>query len=223
MEGTFIEWLNSIHPAIPIALAIVVVIGGFLAASYKKIAGFKNWYDHRKEEKFKKDEEERLFRSRMNGFFTDFERLNSKVDDLALDQKQSNETSNKKIEELNEYVKNEGERSRQGDEKLAKRLEQHETNMNSVFQKIDGISEVMDLLVESDKDDISSFITDEYYKCIKQGYVEIYKLKVIESRYQSYLKENGDSFIEGLMNEIRSLPKTPSSKVTTSNLKAVKK
>lgn len=78
------------------------------------------------------------------------------------------------------------------------------------------LSEIMDrinLLVESDKDDIKSFITKEHhYYCYEKGWIDDYSLDCLERRYNHYKIEGGNSYIGELMEELRELSKNPPNK-----------
>jgi hypothetical protein len=68
----------------------------------------------------------------------------------------------------------------------------------------------IDLLIVSDKDDIKSFITREHhYFCYQKQWIDDYSMDCIEKRFQHYKDEDGNSFAEDLMNELRALPKRP--------------
>ena len=99
----------------------------------------------------------------------------------------------KKIDKLFDYNHKEIEHLKKEDAKLQERL-------NNLNTKID-------VLLESDKDDIKAWITEQYYKFTKQGSIDSYSLDCIERRYDHYKQENGNSFIKTLMEEIRTLPK----------------
>lgn len=64
------------------------------------------------------------------------------------------------------------------------------------------------LLMESDKDDIKSWITEKHhYFCYEKGYIDDYSLDCIEKRFKHYKDEGGNSFVEDLMDDLRHLPK----------------
>ena len=75
----------------------------------------------------------------------------------------------------------------------------------------DYISNMMrkiNILIDSDKDDIKSFITKEHhFYCYEKHWIDDYSLDCIERRYKHYQEENGNSFVADLMKEIRQLPK----------------
>lgn len=78
-------------------------------------------------------------------------------------------------------------------------------------EDIKQLSSHLDLLMESDKDDIKAWITREHhYFCYTLGYIDDYSLDCIEKRYKHYQDEGGNSFIADLMKELRALPKRAS-------------
>ena len=78
----------------------------------------------------------------------------------------------------------------------------------AVATQVSNLTNKIDILVESDKDDIKAFITREYhYFCEQKGWIDDYSMDCIEKRYSHYVEEKGNSFVKTLMNEIRQLPK----------------
>lgn len=74
---------------------------------------------------------------------------------------------------------------------------------------INEIKDSIDLLMESDKDDIKAWITEKHhYFCYQLKCIDDYNLDCIEKRFNHYQHEGGNSFVEQLMEEIRALPKT---------------
>ena len=75
------------------------------------------------------------------------------------------------------------------------------------FKKIEALIE---MLIESDKEDIKSFITLQHHKFVyEQEWIDDYSMECLEKRYAIYEREHGNSFVLGLMNELRALPKRP--------------
>lgn len=87
------------------------------------------------------------------------------------------------------------------------KLEKNQAEMMATMEKL---SNKIDALIDSDKDDIKSFLVKEHhYFCYQRGWVDDYSLDCCEKRYKHYVQEGGNSFIEDMMNEIRNLPKQP--------------
>lgn len=101
------------------------------------------------------------------------------------------------------------------EEELERKLQRESQVMNtlSANQKatdsiLQDLSAKIDMLIDSDKDDIKSYITREHhYFCYQVGWIDDFSLDCLERRYQHYADEGGNSFIEGFMDELRALPK----------------
>ena len=92
-------------------------------------------------------------------------------------------------------------------EERIKKLEENQIEINKTLQKLNN---KIDILVESDKDDIKSFLTrNHHYYCYTQKWIDDFTLDCCEKRYRHYKDEGGNSFISGFMDDLRSLPKMP--------------
>lgn len=81
-------------------------------------------------------------------------------------------------------------------------------------EAIDKMAESVNLLIQSDKDDIKAWITEKHhYYCYQLKYIDDFSLDCIEKRYAHYKQEGGNSFIEDLMKDLRSLKKVSSTLV----------
>ena len=102
-------------------------------------------------------------------------------------------------------------------EQIEKRVTKLETGQTEVLtaisnltDNVDTLANNVDLLISSDRDAIKAFITSQHHHlCYEQKWIDDYTLDCIEKRYDHYVEEHGNSFIEQLMNEIRALPKMP--------------
>lgn len=103
----------------------------------------------------------------------------------------------------------------QEQEKINQRITNNESSINqlvevnkSTEQKIINLSSLIQILIDSDKDDIKSWITEKHhYFCYDLGYIDDYNYQCIEARYKHYKDEKGNTFIDGFMEDIRALPK----------------
>lgn len=94
------------------------------------------------------------------------------------------------------------------------KLYEEKKKVDDTFAKIDRtfekINQRIDMLIESDKEDIKSYITEKHHFFVyRQCWIDDYSMECLERRFAVYTQEHGNSFVEGLMNEIRSLPKQP--------------
>lgn len=83
-------------------------------------------------------------------------------------------------------------------------------NQNELIQQYAQLSQRLDMLIESDKDSIKSFLTDKHhYFCYEQKWIDDYSLECCERRFAHYQHEGGNSYIEGFMTDLRALPMLP--------------
>lgn len=74
-------------------------------------------------------------------------------------------------------------------------------------EQIDKMAKSISILIKSDRDDIKAWITEKHhYFCYDLGYIDDYNLQCVEARYKHYKEEDGNTFIDELMKDIRALP-----------------
>lgn len=116
----------------------------------------------------------------------------------------------KKAEEelKNHYIKcqNQHLETAQWYEDLNQKLDGFTENIN---EKIDSLKEDIDRLTVSDMHDIKSWIVDKHHKYIKLGWIDDFTMDTIEQRFSDYTLEGGNSYIAGLVKELRELPHVP--------------
>ena len=96
----------------------------------------------------------------------------------------------------------------QQSKEITNNLSEQIKEINDIKDAIKNLSKKIDILTESDKDDIKAFITRQHHYFVYQrGWIDDYSLDCIEQRYRHYQEEGGNSFINTLMKEIRALPK----------------
>ena len=119
-----------------------------------------------------------------------------------------------KPEELEKKIMQEAETREKQIHELEVRREQDSTKLreqiSGVASQVSNLTDKINLLVESDKDDIKAFITREYhYFCEQKGWIDDYSMDCIEKRYGHYIEERGNSFVKQLMEQLRALPRKP--------------
>ena len=83
-------------------------------------------------------------------------------------------------------------------------------NQTELIQQYAQLSQRLDMLIESDKDSIKSFLTDKHHHfCYEQKWIDDYSLECCERRFSHYQHEGGNSYIEGFMADLRALPMLP--------------
>ena len=86
-------------------------------------------------------------------------------------------------------------------EELSSKQQECETKLNDIYK-------LVQILINSDKDDIKAWITEKHhFFCYQRGCIDDFSLDCIEKRYAHYQEENGNSFVGDMMKEIRALPR----------------
>lgn len=90
------------------------------------------------------------------------------------------------------------------------RCQELDAKLDAISKAITETNDRIDELTESDMYDIKYSIVQAYHHFVdKQKWIDDFSLSVLESRFEIYEAEGGNSFIHDLMREIRSLPKKP--------------
>ena len=73
-------------------------------------------------------------------------------------------------------------------------------------EQLEKQQKTLDMLVESDRDDIKSWLVQQYHYFMKLGSIDDFSKDTIEKRAAHYFIEGGNSYIEDLLKQIRKLP-----------------
>lgn len=99
----------------------------------------------------------------------------------------------------------------QNEEKRIANLEAMEQNNEDTIQQVQtDVEEIklnVGLLIDSDKDDIRAWITDKYHHFVELNCIDDFTLDCLERRFRSYKKEGGNTYVDGMMEELRRLPR----------------
>lgn len=82
----------------------------------------------------------------------------------------------------------------------------------TINTRLNNIENSIKRLTDSDMHDIKGWIVEKHHSLTMQGWVDDFTMDTIEKRYSDYKAEGGNSYIKGLMEEIRSLPHTSGKK-----------
>lgn len=80
--------------------------------------------------------------------------------------------------------------------------------VESITSEVNNVNEKLNLLTQSDMHDIKSWIVEKHHKYMRKGWVDDFTMDTIEKRYSDYVAENGNSYVGGLVTELRGLPHT---------------
>ena len=122
-----------------------------------------------------------------------------------------NKDYNKKKDEetLHEYYEkciNQHDESIKCYNALNDKIDEFAENIN---QKVGNVEDQVAQLVDSDRNDIKSWIVEKHHELIKKSWVDDFTMDNIERRFADYVAEGGNSYVEGLVNELRALPHVP--------------
>lgn len=208
MHASFTEFLNSNFGG-GTMIAIIAALCSFILSA---IVAVVKWYNVLRK-KFDDEVEKRVHDEREN-----MEALQQEQAKEAATQESINNLCNtveqlsSKIEKITESVESlqtkmdisisSLEKTNKKEDNAITKLQENIENLSNSLNEIQKDTE---LLKDSDKDDIKAFITREYNYWYPKKCIDIYSLKAIESRYDKYLKENGNTFVKDLMTRIRTI------------------
>lgn len=213
MEDSFIEFLNSLgHPFgtwIGAFLGGITIISGIIFAIIK----VKKNYDKKISDQSLKAEYDKNFRESMQTVANTVTSIQTDMTNLIAQHESSITEINTKLEDVWSAVLESQRDSKEGDIALENQIKSYESTLDKLSLKLSNMDEKTNLLIESDMESIKSFIIDKYYQAQEDGYIRLHVLQGLELRYAKYLQENGNTYIEKLMSEIRKMPNDPPTQV----------
>ena len=211
MEESFLDWLNSFGH--PIGTYIAIIIGGvtLIAGVLAAIRTVKKKYDDHIAEKLLKETEEKEFKKTMQQMVSQVSSIQSDLTDLSTKYDNSITEINSKIDDVWSAVIESQKDSKEGDVVLENQIKSYEEVLDNLSIKLSNMDEKTTMLIDSDKEEIKSFIIDKYYQAKNDGYIELHVLQGLELRFAKYLQENGNTYVGRLMNAIRKMPNDPPS------------
>ena len=211
MEESFLDWLNSFGH--PIGTYIAIIIGGvtLIAGVLAAVRTVKKKYDDHISEKLLKETEEKEFKKTMQQMVSQVSSIQSDLTDLSTKHDNSITEINSKIDDVWSAVIESQKDSKEGDVVLENQIKSYEEVLDNLSIKLSSMDEKTTMLIDSDKEEIKSFIIDKYYQAKNDGYIELHVLQGLELRFAKYLQENGNTYVGRLMNAIRKMPNDPPS------------
>ena len=218
MEGNFIDFLNSF--GIPLGTWLAIIIGGIavISAIIKAVKEIKKKYDKYLVTKVNKEKEEKEFRESMLTVANNVTTIQTNIDALSKQQQNQQQEIHTKLDEVWNAIVASQKDSRDGDIALENQIKNYVTTIDNINIKLSAVDDKTNLLIDSDKEGIKSFITDKFYEAKEKGYIELHVLETLELRYKKYLQENGNTYVKKLMDTLRMLPNEPNQvRSSTSN------
>lgn len=98
-------------------------------------------------------------------------------------------------------------------EKAEKEFQTFLKQQSEINDNLSALVKKVNILLESDKEDIKAYVTEKHHFYIHRGWIDDFTLECIEKRFQCYKEEDGNSFVENLVNDLRKLPRQPPTNV----------
>lgn len=192
MNEYIVNFLNSIP--LGTALVVIIAVAGTFFATYKKFKKYKDIYDQQVITENQRRLEEDTYKSKVN-------ELSDKIDVLA-------DTINNKLDQVNKDIEQNHTINNNKINEMSREIQKHTLELTEIKKSLEGTNDKVKLLVESDKEDIKAYVTQEYNKWIPQGHIDLITLQSIEARYSKYVEEKGNGFVKKMIDDLRNLPTT---------------
>lgn len=79
----------------------------------------------------------------------------------------------------------------------------------TIETKIEEQQDILDLLIDSDKDQIKSAIVKDYHRFMEKGWIDDFSMDALEKCFTHYRDEGGNTYVCDLMKDLRTLPHHP--------------
>lgn len=100
------------------------------------------------------------------------------------------------------------ERHLMSPEKAKKEREEMKQAIDKNVERLDEMQQMFSLIIDSDRQAIKAWIISVHHEhCVERKYIDDYTMDAVEQRYAIYQKENGNSFVHQLVDELRELHK----------------
>lgn len=208
MESEFLQWLDSFPGHLGTILAVTISGVGLITALVTSIMKLKKEYEQRIVDMTRKEETDRKFKDDISEMIREVKILKDNSEFLSQQYAETQRELNGKIDNLTVMMEETKQKDRDQDSMLETKMTELNTTMSDFRKDINANKDQLDVLIASDKESIKSFIVSCYYQAKSDGYVNSHLMQIIEERYETYKKENGNSYVGGLMNELRVFPHT---------------
>ena len=185
MEPTIIDWLNQYNIKVGSIVIVIGIIVLIISTIYKGHQQYDKLLEDMVQRRIKKEEEDKEeeeqfvhISTTLNKLSDDIEKLSVRMDDI-----------NNRLGNSEDFVSN------------------TDKMITYIQRELDVQKRNTELLIDSDRENIKSLLLSNYYRWTKIGKIDLYTLNTLEEKFKKYKKENGNTFVEDLMKQMRSLPK----------------
>lgn len=208
MESEFLQWLDSFPGHLGTILAVIIGGVGLITALVTSIMKLKKEYEQRIVDMTRKEETDRKFKDDISEMIREVKILKDNTEFMSQQYAETQRELNGKIDNLTVMIEETKQKDKDQDSMIETKMIELNTTMSDFRKDINANKDQLDVLIASDKESIKSFIVSCYYQAKSDGYVNSHLMQIIEERYETYKKENGNSYVGGLMNELRAFPHT---------------
>ena len=206
MESEFLQWLDSFPGHLGTILAVTIGGVGLITALVTSIMKLKKEYEQRIVDMTRKEETDRKFKDDISEMIREVKILKDNTEFMSQQYAETQRELNGKIDNLTVMMEETKQKDRDQDSMLETKMTELNTTMSDFRKDINANKDQLDVLIASDKESIKSFIVSCYYQAKSDGYVNSHLMQIIEERYETYKKENGNGYITGIMHELRAFP-----------------
>lgn len=208
MESEFLRWLDSFPGHLGTFLAVIIGGVGLITALVTSIMKLKKEYEQRIVDMTRKEETDRKFKDDISEMIREVKILKDNTEFMSQQYAETQRELNGKIDNLTVMIEETKQKDKDQDSMIETKMTELNITMSDFRKDINANKDQLDVLIASDKESIKSFIVSCYYQAKSDGYVNSHLMQIIEERYETYKKENGNSYVGGLMNELRAFPHT---------------
>lgn len=206
MESEFLQWLDSFPGHLGTFVAVIIGGVGLITALVTSIMKLKKEYEQRIVDMTRKEETDRKFKDDISEMIREVKILKDNSEFLSQQYAETQRELNGKIDNLTLMAEETKQKDRDQDTMVENKINELNATLADFRKDINANKDQLDVLISSDKESIKAFIVGSYYQAKSDGYVNSHLMQVLEERYETYKRENGNGYITGIMHELRAFP-----------------
>lgn len=206
MESEFLHWLDSFPGHLGTFLAVIIGGVGLITALVTSIMKLKKEYEQRIVDMTRKEETDRKFKDDISEMIREVKILKDNTEFMSQQYAETQRELNGKIDNLTLMAEETKQKDRDQDTMVENKINELNATLADFRKDINANKDQLDVLISSDKESIKAFIVGSYYQAKSDGYVNSHLMQVLEERYDTYKRENGNGYITGIMHELRAFP-----------------
>lgn len=195
MPQEFIDYLNQNFGAGTFIVIIATLIGFYFHLKSKVDAYKKRIQDDCEEENDADNEREEKEQNLENQLRSISEQVNNISQALV------------EIKDSNDQLRQETVSQDHAITELKDSVTALSSNVNKLERGMGEMNAKVVLLIDNDKEDTKAFLLAQHEKWTQLHYIDIKVMDICEKKFDSYLEENGNTFVKDIMEDLRALEK----------------